>query len=350
VNWLLSRYLCAALSGDARGGRKTNEAAPEAQELRDLSLGVGNAKESEEGADDDIALVLVSWMRDWEFWRMEARRAGGIDLAQLSQKGRFAFVDGLTGIHLTTAVGTKKETPLMREAPALGTGTTGRRPIPLRQPPGSSQPSKLPSAREQLSESQAVQTPKPNPTNPRLFKLTSSELPHTLSTIEEAIASLTSSTTTKRKILLILDTPSILLSLQHPANSTSPQPPTTLRSLILALRLNSHIHSIILSLPADLCAPPSDLPQGYIPSPLENESLGFLVGIAHTADLLLGVRGLETGGAGDVGGVLRITKGSGGWDEEVEGSEKREWREQELLYFVGNDGGVRVWERGAGIG
>ena len=55
---------------------------------------------------------------------------------------------------------------------------------------------------------------------------------------------------------------------------------------------------------------------------------------------------MDTGGAGDVSGVIRITKGS----SNVEKVSDTEWKEQELLYFVGGDGNVKVWERGAGIG
>lgn len=54
----------------------------------------------------------------------------------------------------------------------------------------------------------------------------------------------------------------------------------------------------------------------------------------------MSVRELDTGSARDVSGVLRVTKG-GGWEEGGEAVEERE-----VLYFVGNDGGVRVFERG----
>lgn len=58
----------------------------------------------------------------------------------------------------------------------------------------------------------------------------------------------------------------------------------------------------------------------------------------------MGVRALETGAARDVSGVLRITRG-GGWEEEEEEGEGR-GREVELLYLVGRDGNVKVFERG----
>lgn len=65
--------------------------------------------------------------------------------------------------------------------------------------------------------------------------------------------------------------------------------------------------------------------------------------IAHQARIIWGLRGLDTGSAKDVSGVLRITKGPA-IEEEIrqEGME-----EKELLYFVASDGGVRVFERGS---
>ncbi len=51
-------------------------------------------------------------------------------------------------------------------------------------------------------------------------------------------------------------------------------------------------------------------------------------------------RGLDTGYAKDVSGVLRISRGAG--TEPVE----TDIEEKEYLYFVEGDGGVRVFERG----
>jgi elongator complex protein 6 len=100
-----------------------------------------------------------------------------------------------------------------------------------------------------------------------------------------------------------------------------------------------------MSLSSDMNAPPSDLPSGHIPSLLEINTQAFLVGMAHEADLLIGCRGLDSGGAGDVSGVVRVTKSAGNEEDE-----RRDWKEQELLYFVKGDGDVKVWERGAGVG
>ena len=55
----------------------------------------------------------------------------------------------------------------------------------------------------------------------------------------------------------------------------------------------------------------------------------------------MSVRGLDTGVAKDVSGVLRISKGVG------ESADEEDVEETECLYYTGSDGGVKVFERGA---
>lgn len=54
----------------------------------------------------------------------------------------------------------------------------------------------------------------------------------------------------------------------------------------------------------------------------------------------MSLRMLETGTAKDVSGVLRVTPGG---DEEIASTPVED---RELLYFIGGDGSVRVFERG----
>lgn len=93
---------------------------------------------------------------------------------------------------------------------------------------------------------------------------------------------------------------------------------------------------------------------------------------AHHARWVVGVRGLATGVARDVSGVLRVGRG-GGWDDDYEEEEEEEeednadddavsnglerggsraememGKEMEVLYLVQPDGGVKVFERGGG--
>jgi elongator complex protein 6 len=58
----------------------------------------------------------------------------------------------------------------------------------------------------------------------------------------------------------------------------------------------------------------------------------------------MSIRLLDSGTARDVSGVVRITTGSQALGSSQEPRGKVE--EKELLYFVGGDGGVKVFERG----
>ena len=64
-----------------------------------------------------------------------------------------------------------------------------------------------------------------------------------------------------------------------------------------------------------------------------------MLSVAHQADMVISLRLLDTGTAKDVSGVLRITRGGAR-------EAQRSLEEKEYLYYVGGDGGVRVFERG----
>ena len=78
-------------------------------------------------------------------------------------------------------------------------------------------------------------------------------------------------------------------------------------------------------------------------TPLESNHAALLLGTAHQADFIMSLRLLDTGTARDVSGVLRITAGN---RVEEDLDTKKRIEERELLYFVGGDGGVKVFERG----
>lgn len=77
---------------------------------------------------------------------------------------------------------------------------------------------------------------------------------------------------------------------------------------------------------------------------METDHAQFLLSLAHESDLMMSLRLLDTGTARDVSGVIRIAVGGLGEDESREAQNQAE--EKELLYFVGGDGGVKVFERG----
>jgi len=76
-------------------------------------------------------------------------------------------------------------------------------------------------------------------------------------------------------------------------------------------------------------------------TPLETNHAALVLGVAHQADFIMSLRLLDTGTARDISGVIRVTLG-----EEAEVDDGLQLEGKELLYFVGGDGGVKVFERG----
>lgn len=93
------------------------------------------------------------------------------------------------------------------------------------------------------------------------------------------------------------------------------------------------------------------------PQPLETAHYNLLTKVAHMSARIIGTRVLDTGVARDVSGVVRVTEQRiewGGLGLEAEGDgresegESESAKGREFLYQVRGDGGVRVFERGAG--
>ncbi|TKA64868.1 hypothetical protein B0A49_07588 [Cryomyces minteri] len=335
ANWLVVRHICGALGSD---GRKDGRVSAEDGEEIGPSNGDGNRV-----ADEEVGVVLVSWMRDYRFWRAEARRGGGLDLERLMQQHRFAFVDGLTSLFSESAA----PSPIPRPHPPASSLSS---PTSVKQTslPALQESRQLPShpavARPIHPHSQsqrAPSAPTPSTSSPSqttgLSTLTSPDLPPTLRTIQAAIQTLST-----RRTVLFLDDPALLL-----ASTTATV--QDLAAMIRSLRAPPNVHSTVIVAGAD--APLLSFPFPSSPSsaasPLEQDHTAFVVGLAHQARCVMGVRRLGTGGARDVSGVVRITRGGDyirveNEDEDVEVDEK------ELLYYVKGDGGVSVFERGGG--
>ncbi|GLI76817.1 hypothetical protein PoHVEF18_005095 [Penicillium ochrochloron] len=105
-NWLVLRYLYAALGTSSSSS---------------VSIGTD---ELSNGAKRKV--VLVSFLRGWEFWRAEAKRLG-LDLARLADKQQFAFVDGLSELFNSSSPASSAQ---------MNTGSAVRTTIPLRSQPG----------------------------------------------------------------------------------------------------------------------------------------------------------------------------------------------------------------------
>lgn len=308
ANWLLTRFLCDALGS----GQKDNDH--------------GGAKN----------VVLVSWMREYEFWRQEARKGTGLDLGGLRTQRRFAFVDGLSGLFLPAEEdGADQQRPQSFPATQPGVpATRGPQSLPVRGPPGRTMPAV------------AQATPRAPATLPGLYALSSTSLDHISTTISTAIASLHPSASATQT-LVILDNPDILLACVPGLT------PVSLTSLFLDLHTQSPVSHVLVHLQSDLAL----LATSEKPTPLQIAQQNLVVKTAHMSAKVLGVRVLDTGVARDVSGVLRVTVNRESWadiatvGEGDEGGAVQAPEElgSEVLYKVNGDGSVKVFERGAEV-
>ncbi|KAL2874206.1 hypothetical protein SGCOL_010574 [Colletotrichum sp. CLE4] len=248
TNWLVLRYLYTYL-------RKLNAAAEE---------GAAAASQSE-----DVRIVLVSFMRDFAFWKEGAGRLG-LDLEGLGRSGKFVFVDGLSGLFSSP-----------HQAAPTKTTPKGRRTI---------RGARLPDIQREL---------------------------------DGAVSDVSA---TDAKTILIVDQPDLLL-----AASGEDLSGLALRDMLLGVQ--EKVHASIITVAADepLIAAQT--------TTLEKEHASLVLGLAHAAETVIGLRLLDTGNASDVSGVLRDTAGGAG-------DEERAVEETELLYFIGGDGSVKVFGRG----
>ncbi|KAF1958752.1 hypothetical protein CC80DRAFT_468436 [Byssothecium circinans] len=323
ANWLITRILCDALRSSSKGGG-------------------GLEADNEEGVD----VLLVSWMREYEFWKQEARKGAGVDLERGRREGRVGFVDGLSGLFLEPEdmAGTKGAEMEKRPAHSLPVrgSPSGRLGAVLARglspaPSQASATSAVPATVRQNAQSTTLPS-----TSSRggLYTLQSPDLAHLKSTITTALSHFTNTAHT-RKTLLILDNPDILLAASPDITHSS------LTSLILTLHALPSISHVLVHLQADTPLLGTNIP----PQPIEVAQRNLLVKIAHMSRRVLGVRVLDTGVARDVSGVLRATENEGvlvglGVRDREEGEE--EAKGKEMLYKVNGDGSVKVFERGAG--
>ncbi|KAJ5464312.1 hypothetical protein N7475_007447 [Penicillium sp. IBT 31633x] len=312
-NWLILRFLHAALSAPS----------PNAFGLDELHN--GNRKK----------VVLVSFMRSYEFWRTEAKRLG-LDLTRLADKQQFAFIDGLSELFYAP-----QATVTPPSVSPAGLGSTPRTTLPMRSPPGAV-PGRSPqpvrpaamSVRGNVASKQAESgiAKKLHFTGRGLASLDTMEN-DICSVIEEQKSSMGDGD----ELLLIIDQPDLLLAATGPSMGIGA---TEMAEWITGLQ--QHAHATILTLATD--APliqNASTSAGQLATPIETEHAALAIGLAHRARSVMQLRTLDTGAAKDVSGVLRISRGGGMTTGEEESLEERE-----ALYFIQRDGGVTVFGRG----
>ncbi|KAI1771611.1 hypothetical protein F4818DRAFT_196607 [Hypoxylon cercidicola] len=170
TNWLVFRYLYSFLSAPSKLAKEDNFEPP---------------------STDDTNVVLVSFLRDYAFWKDGAGKLG-IDLDVSTRKGKFVFVDGLSGLF-------------------------------------------------QASQSHAsIRTPGGTP---RVIALSSASLQHLRKGLEDAIIQVQHSASEQRTILIV-DQPDLLLAASGDGISSE-----GLRETLLDIR--EKVHSSIVTLSAD---------------------------------------------------------------------------------------------------
>jgi hypothetical protein len=103
--------------------------------------------------------------------------------------------------------------------------------------------------------------------------------------------------------------------------------------------IRQHVHSTILAVSSD---EPLLHGNSAFTTPIEMKHRALVATLAHQSWLVMQLRGLDTGAAKDISGVIRISHG-GEYKDELE---EQIVAEGEWLYKVSGDGSVRVWGRG----
>ncbi|ROW16339.1 hypothetical protein VPNG_02684 [Cytospora leucostoma] len=239
TNWLVLRSLYSLLK-PARGGARPGRG-------------------DEEGISDDegdVKVLLVSFMRDFSFWKDGAGRLG-LNLETLTAQGRFYFLDGLSRLFLDAAGG--------GVAASAGRGAYGGH-------------------------------------------LESPRIADVARALGAAVAQLQAGAGAGAgRVVLVLDQPDVLLAAAGAGDGVTG---TALGDLILDLR--EKVHATIITVAAD-----EPLVSAQTTS-LEKEHAAFVLSLAHGAEAVLSLRLLDTGTAKDVSGVVRITRGGGALDRAIE--------------------------------
>ncbi|KAL2183465.1 hypothetical protein L209DRAFT_759070 [Thermothelomyces heterothallicus CBS 203.75] len=304
TNWLVLRHLYALLKSNPKPSAHLGNGTGIADALRRGTEKGGvdeeNKKEEEEEGKEDVAVLLVSFLRDFTFWRDGLARLG-IDLEAAGRRGKFAYVDGLPAGGLFSG------------GSAAGAETAGRGRV----------------SRQGWRRTAAALA---GPSDIRDTVLAGVEHlrnphhgvgPRTPSGDDEGEAG--------RKVVLVIDGLDFVLAAMDPSSRPGGPPDaawTAMGVKEVVTELREATHAAIVTLAAD------DPLIKEQETTLEKQHAWFVLSLAHEADAILSLRLLDTGAAQDVSGVIRIT------------NRRDPAQNHEYLYHVGGDGGVRVFERG----
>ncbi|KAF8470215.1 hypothetical protein BDZ91DRAFT_41061 [Kalaharituber pfeilii] len=287
-------------------------------------------------------VVLVSFVTEERVWREGIRRGMGVDISLYIKKGKFAFVDGLTRLFEDAYI-PRPPTPLHAGGLVARPVTHGRTgPIPPRDP----MPSMLPTPPSQQQDDGAQIKLELGPDG----KVSSAALrTGVLGSVANAIKAVEGNG--GGKPLVVVDGIDFLLSAAEAGA-------WELWEVVMDIRELSHALLLFISADTPLLHPATSLSLSLFhheppPTPrgplIETSHSAFLTTAVHNATIVVSLRLLDTGVAKDVSGVMRVTIGGDGEEEEEEWGGKgqgREVEEKEVLYYVADVGGVEVFDRG----
>ncbi len=232
TNWLALRYLHSFLKSSP------SSSAPIPASRRDgyngeteLQNGMGEAKGNQVG---ETSVILLSFLRDFAFWKDAAARLG-LDLEAQGRKGRFGFVDGLTGLFsggASTATTSTSTAATPGNGPGAGAGAFART--------GGTSPAASPSTRGIPLRPQVPQVSQRSPAvpgasawNPQKWTLTSPALADVSGMLHGAVDELAGKGNGKGRVVLVIDQLDFLLAASPSAGDVSV---LALRELLLDLR------------------------------------------------------------------------------------------------------------------
>ena len=249
TNWLLLRYLYTMLKSQPH--QQAAGARPQPQGQRRVGLRIPVAAEpeleiptssssspQESGDDESVGVLLVSFLRDFSFWKESAGRLG-LDLEGLGRRGRLGFIDGLCvggfgpGSDGESAAG---------GAGAVGGGLSMRRPpvpvaaggVPGRGPPQQPAPA-VTRGGGTVSQGQGQ-----GPATGEKWKgsLPSLAVTDVSKTLHVALDELCQK---NKKVVLVIDQLDFLLAATSAADGNGSSVSSALKDLLLDLREVSHL-------------------------------------------------------------------------------------------------------------
>ncbi|KIW35484.1 uncharacterized protein PV07_02180 [Cladophialophora immunda] len=308
--WLVLRLVYAALYGVE-------------DDIKDDGRDAGRPERTASAASPAGRVVLASFLRPLSLW-VELGKKIGLDIQSLLRSKKIVYVDGLT---------------YAPSSPISISGGGGGDPAPslttrLKSLAFNDVQDALDSALKSISTTISTPASTSSPTS----GTPTPRIPSTSMQPTQGIEG--------PKPFIFLDGVDFLVASQPFLSTTSVQ------AFLASLRTQSQ--SLFLSCNADtplLHIATSANEEGL---PLERNQAHLVTAMAHQSRWVLQLRGLDTGSARDVSGVIRASKGGGyesNEDELGDSSRSRvgtanELDDAEWLYQVKGDGSVRVWGRG----